>query len=116
MVREFEDEQKDGRAVHLYYTQQSRITLSGDDRDFAPIWDTENDHQAQGPLSATYLGYACFLVNLQSVGSPQRSARVLVDPVFSGSCSSAQFSARRGTGNHHASLRIYQSWMYSLFL
>ncbi len=54
-----------------------------------PTWGTEEEHQ--GKIRATWLGHACFLVELPSVASLGRGARVLFDPVFSDRCSPTQF-------------------------
>ncbi|KAK0430453.1 Metallo-hydrolase/oxidoreductase [Armillaria borealis] len=54
-----------------------------------PTWSTEEEHQ--GEIKATWLGHACFLVELPFVASLGRGARVLFDPVFSDRCSPTQF-------------------------
>ncbi|KAK0191851.1 Metallo-hydrolase/oxidoreductase [Armillaria mellea] len=54
-----------------------------------PTWGTEEEHQ--GEIKATWLGHACFLVELPFVAELGRGARVLFDPVFSDRCSPTQF-------------------------
>ncbi|KAK0229658.1 Metallo-hydrolase/oxidoreductase [Armillaria nabsnona] len=54
-----------------------------------PTWGTEEDHKGQ--IKATWLGHACFLVELPFVASLGRGARILFDPVFSDRCSPTQF-------------------------
>ncbi|KAK0183691.1 Metallo-hydrolase/oxidoreductase [Armillaria mellea] len=54
-----------------------------------PTWGIEEENQ--GEIKATWLGHACFLVELPFVAELGRGARVLFDPVFSDRCSPTQF-------------------------
>ncbi|PBK88129.1 Metallo-hydrolase/oxidoreductase [Armillaria gallica] len=61
-----------------------------------PTWGLEEEHQ--GEIKATWLGHACYLVELPFVTSLGRGARVLFDPVFSDRCSPSQsFGPKRFT-------------------
>ncbi|PBK68407.1 Metallo-hydrolase/oxidoreductase [Armillaria solidipes] len=61
-----------------------------------PTWGLEEEHQAE--IKATWLGHACYLVELPFVTLLGRGARVLFDPVFSDRCSPSQsFGPKRFT-------------------
>ncbi|KAG7440705.1 Metallo-hydrolase/oxidoreductase [Guyanagaster necrorhizus] len=61
-----------------------------------PTWGTEEEHR--GAVKATWLGHACFLVELPFITGLERGARVLFDPVFSDRCSPSQsFGPKRYT-------------------
>ncbi|KAK0452177.1 N-acyl-phosphatidylethanolamine-hydrolyzing phospholipase D [Desarmillaria tabescens] len=55
-----------------------------------PTWGGEEEEH-KGEVKATWLGHACFLVELPFVASLGRGARVLFDPVFSDRCSPSQY-------------------------
>ncbi|KAJ7604132.1 N-acyl-phosphatidylethanolamine-hydrolyzing phospholipase D [Roridomyces roridus] len=54
-----------------------------------PTWGAEVAENA-GKIKATWLGHACFLVELPSSTLGVRGARILFDPVFSDRCSPSQ--------------------------
>ena len=45
-----------------------------------------------GRLKATWLGHACFLLELPATNGAPRGPRILFDPVFSHRCSPFQFA------------------------
>jgi N-acyl-phosphatidylethanolamine-hydrolysing phospholipase D len=53
-----------------------------------PTWGKD---EAADKIKATWLGHACFLVELPAVPSQSRGLRVLFDPVFSHRCSPFQW-------------------------
>ncbi|PBK88188.1 hypothetical protein ARMGADRAFT_1084837 [Armillaria gallica] len=59
-----------------------------------------------GEINATWLGHACFLIDLPFIGSLGRDARVLFDRAFGDRCSPSQFLGPK---------RIYHGWMDSSF-
>ncbi|KAJ6468101.1 Metallo-hydrolase/oxidoreductase [Mycena vitilis] len=85
--------------VELFPTAISQRTPSKDSIAQIPIqkptWGTdansklvaENAHK----IKATWLGHACFLVELPSTTAGVRGARILFDPVFSDRCSPSQW-------------------------
>ena len=61
-------------------------------------------------LKATWLGHACFLVELPTPSGATRGPRILYDPVFSNRCSpSAYFGPARytSTSSRHPSTTPY---------
>ena len=57
-----------------------------------PTWGQTTDaaHSAGDKIKATWLGHACFLVELPPRSPTSRGARILFDPVFSDRCSPSQ--------------------------
>ncbi len=53
-----------------------------------PTWGSESNKKE---LKATWLGHACFLVELPTPEGANRGARILFDPVFSHRCSPFSF-------------------------
>ncbi|KAJ7457882.1 N-acyl-phosphatidylethanolamine-hydrolyzing phospholipase D [Mycena latifolia] len=58
-----------------------------------PTWGTDAKEVAENAnkIKATWLGHACFLVELPSTTAGVRGARILFDPVFSDRCSPSQW-------------------------
>ncbi|KAJ7457883.1 N-acyl-phosphatidylethanolamine-hydrolyzing phospholipase D [Mycena latifolia] len=58
-----------------------------------PTWGTAAKEVAENAqkIKATWLGHACFLVELPSTTAGVRGARILFDPVFSDRCSPSQW-------------------------
>jgi len=57
-----------------------------------PTWGASEDVALNaGRIKATWLGHACFLVELPSSVAGVRGARILFDPVFSDRCSPSQY-------------------------
>lgn len=75
-------------------------TVPKDVKDLIPIrqptWGLESGNATTNTdkIKATWLGHACFLVELpvkaSATSSPPRGARILFDPVFSDRCSPSQ--------------------------
>jgi N-acyl-phosphatidylethanolamine-hydrolysing phospholipase D len=64
----------------------------------APTWGRD---AAKQELKATWLGHACFLVELPTPNGAERGPRILFDPVFSNRCSpSAYFGPARYTRSY----------------
>ena len=62
-----------------------------------------------GKMKATWLGHACFLLELPAPSGAHRGPRILFDPVFSHRCSPSQFA---GPGRYtSASLGHYNERM-----
>ncbi|ESK83189.1 zn-dependent hydrolase oxidoreductase family [Moniliophthora roreri MCA 2997] len=55
-----------------------------------PTWGLESNSENSAKIKATWLGHACYLVELPSVSPASRGARILFDPVFSDRCSPSQ--------------------------
>ncbi|CAK5263301.1 unnamed protein product [Mycena citricolor] len=55
-----------------------------------PTWGASAAAENAGKIKATWLGHACFLVELPSAPGAPRGARILFDPVFSDRCSPSQ--------------------------
>ncbi|KAF7305812.1 Zn-dependent hydrolase oxidoreductase family [Mycena chlorophos] len=56
-----------------------------------PEWDKLTVAENAGKIKATWLGHACFLVELPSSTVGVRGPRILFDPVFSDRCSPSQW-------------------------
>jgi N-acyl-phosphatidylethanolamine-hydrolysing phospholipase D len=58
-----------------------------------PAWGADAKLVAENAqkIKATWLGHACFLVELPSSTAGVRGARILFDPVFSDRCSPSQW-------------------------
>ncbi|KAK7043994.1 Protein-lysine N-methyltransferase efm4 [Paramarasmius palmivorus] len=54
-----------------------------------PTWGLDSKENSS-KIKATWLGHACFLVELPAVSPLSRGARILFDPVFSDRCSPSQ--------------------------
>lgn len=69
-----------------------------------PTWGVSNGSGATQvgvaeQIKATWLGHACFLVELPTASTHSRGARILFDPVFSSRCSPSQLMGpKRFTG------------------
>ncbi|KAJ8079353.1 Protein-lysine N-methyltransferase efm4 [Marasmius tenuissimus] len=58
-----------------------------------PTWGaSDSDDLNKDKVKATWLGHACFLVELPSVLLLSRGPRILFDPVFSDRCSPSQYA------------------------
>ncbi|KAL0066639.1 Protein-lysine N-methyltransferase efm4 [Marasmius tenuissimus] len=58
-----------------------------------PTWGaSDSDDLNKDKVKATWLGHACFLVELPSVLPLSRGPRILFDPVFSDRCSPSQYA------------------------
>jgi N-acyl-phosphatidylethanolamine-hydrolysing phospholipase D len=74
-----------------------------------PTWGLEPDKQGddhdisqKNQIKATWLGHACFLVELPERLGLSRGPRILFDPVFSDRCSPVPFMGpKRFTRNYH---------------
>ncbi|KAK2467546.1 hypothetical protein APHAL10511_000401 [Amanita phalloides] len=55
-----------------------------------PNWGEDKISQMKDKIKSTWLGHACFLVELPARPSDSRGVRILFDPVFSKRCSSLQ--------------------------
>lgn len=61
-----------------------------------PTWGRPED---KDKIQATWLGHACFFLELPVSGDAPRGIRILFDPVFSDRCSPSQFvGPKRYTG------------------
>ncbi|KIL60779.1 hypothetical protein M378DRAFT_167757 [Amanita muscaria Koide BX008] len=56
----------------------------------APNWYEYQKEEMKPKIKSTWLGHACFLLELPTTESNRRGARILFDPVFSKRCSSSQ--------------------------
>ncbi|KAL0564678.1 Protein-lysine N-methyltransferase efm4 [Marasmius crinis-equi] len=59
-----------------------------------PTWGVSSSNEAQSnsnKVKATWLGHACYLVELPTIPSLSRGPRILFDPVFSDRCAPVQF-------------------------
>ncbi|PFH48259.1 hypothetical protein AMATHDRAFT_65916 [Amanita thiersii Skay4041] len=55
-----------------------------------PTWGFDKEGESQDKIKSTWLGHACFLIELPCNPGEPRGARVLFDPVFSKRCSANQ--------------------------
>ena len=58
-----------------------------------PTWGTASTNETNNEkVKATWLGHACFLVELPTVVPLSRGPRILFDPVFSDRCSPSSYA------------------------